>query len=416
MKEKCFRWKASLIPGLKSILSIKLLFMERHRLVVLGGGFAGTWIATHASPARRNQFDVTLISEEPTFTFSPLLINGLAGDLAPQDFTLDLTKLASDRGFRFIQGMIQLIDREKRTVQVKQLDGTQTEVAYDSAVLATGAQANFFDIPGLEHESFTLKRLADVDHLIGRLGSLLDEASKLWTDEDKRRVLSFLIVGGGPTGIELLGAMQSRLKRLANEHALESLLPFVSITLVESNTLLFYGFPEELCKGSEEVLKRNGVTIRCGMRMVKVEKGVASFSDGSTLSYGTLIWAAGVKPITPPIQPAFPAGPLKPNACLQLDEHLYGAGDAVQFEENGVRFPKNAQSALRMAHDILENIVRAQKGQPLMQPKGEQSAALVTVLDTGFFRIGSLVLKGAWVHPFRKLLYRLRLWQIRTGH
>lgn len=390
--------------------------MSKQKLVLLGGGFVGTWIATHACPAHADTFDVTLISEESLFTFSPLLINGLAGDLAPQDFTLDLPKLASERGFHFIQGKIELIDREQKIVHVRQADGTERIVPYDDAVLATGAKANFFDIPGLEQASFALKKLADVDRLIHHLEDVLTDASKAWTEEDKQRILSFLIVGGGPTGVELLGAMKTRLTTIACEQGLEALLPLIHITLVESNNLLFYGFPDELGKNSETTLKQGGVTIRCGVRVTGVEKNNVVLSDQSTLPYGTLIWAAGIKPIVPNIHPVFSAGPQNTDPFLRLDEHLYGAGDAITFEQNGVKFHKNAQFALQMAHDVLQNIVRIQKGQLPLAPRCQYNAALVTVLQTGFFRLGSFVLKGAWVHPFRKLLYRFRLWQIRTGH
>lgn len=390
--------------------------MPKQNLVLLGGGFAGTWIATHASPAHSETLAVTLISEEPTFTFSPLLINGLAGDLAPQDFTIDLMKLASERGFHFIQGTIELVDREKRMVHVRQANGTLLEVPYDDAVLATGAKPNFFAIQGVEKESFALKQLADVNRLAAHLQGVLVQASKAWTDEDKKRILSFVIVGGGPTGVELLGAMQTRLERLAQEQGLEELLPCIQIILIEGNTLLFYGFPEELSRSSEAMLRKEGVDIRCGVRVVNVDKGIVTLSDGSTLPYGTLIWAAGVKAITPPIQPAFPPGPLTPDPFLRLDEHLYGAGDAILYEQNGIKFHKNAQFALQMAHDVLRNILRTQKGLTPLLPRVEYNAALVTVLHTGFFRLGTFVVKGRWIHPFRKLLYRFRLWQICTGH
>ena len=148
---------------------------------------------------------------------------------------------------------------------------------------------------------------------------------------------------------------------------------------------------------------------------VVAEMGLLTFADHSTLGYGTLIWAAGVKAITPPIEPAFPPGPLKSDAFLQLDEHLYGAGDAILYEQDGIRAPKNAQSALHMAQDVLTNVLRRIKGQPPVAPSRQQMAALVTVLQTGFFRFGTHVLQGQWIHPFRKALYRLRLWQIKTG-
>ncbi len=390
--------------------------MSKHKLVLLGGGFAGTWIATHAAPAHADLLDVTLISEEPAFTFSPLLINGLAGDLKPQAFTLDLTKLASERGFRFIQGTINQIDRETQTVHVTQQNGIDIEVNYNSAVLATGAEANFFGIPGLAEEAFTLKKLVDIDRLVVHLAETLTKASKLWTDEDKKRLLSFVIVGGGPTGVELLGAMQERLHYLAYERGLEQLIPFIQITLVESNKLLFFGFPEELGKGSEKILRDKGITVKCDAKVIGAANGVLNFEDKSTLPYSTLIWAAGVKPTTPPIEPAFPTGPLKSDEFLQLDEHLFGAGDAVAHEQSGMKFPKNAQFALQAAEDVLTNVVRQAKGQSLTKSHVKTNAALVTVLQTGFFRFGNTILQGRWVHPFRKALYRFRLWQIRTGH
>ena len=88
----------------------------------------------------------------------------------------------------------------------------------------------------------------------------------------------------------------------------------------------------------------------------------------------------------------------------------------MTYEQDGKRYPKNAQSALQMAEAILKNITRLQKGLAPLPPTPQTSAALVTVLDTGFFRFGNKVFKGHWIHPFRKLLYRFRLWQIKTGN
>lgn len=390
--------------------------MSKHKLVLLGGGFAGTWLATHAAPAHTNLLEVVLVSEEPQFTFSPLLINGLAGDLKPQQFTVDLTKLASERGFRFIQGTIEQVNRERREVKITQRHGGTINLPYDSAVLATGAKANFFNIPGLEEASLTLKELADIDRLIVHLAETLTKASKAWTDEDKKRILSFMVVGGGPTGIELLGAMRERLRSLAYERGLEQLLPLIKITLVESTKTLFTGFPDELCQKSEALLRTSGVDVRCNTAVKAAKAGVATFADDSSIRYETLIWAAGVKPVTPPIEPAFPAGPLKTDSFLQLDEHLYGAGDAILHEQAGVRAPKNAQSALHMAKAILRNVVRRAEGKPPVAVGLQLNAALVTVLHSGFFRLNNHIFSGRWIHPFRKLLYRFRLWQIRTGH
>ncbi len=390
--------------------------MSKHKLVLLGGGFAGTWLATHAVPAYKDLLEVILVSEEPEFTFSPLLINGLAGDLKPQQFTLNLTKLASERGFRFIQGTIDKINREQRRIHITQRNGGTIDLPYDSAVLATGAKANFFGIPGLEEASFVLKELADIDRLVVHLAETLIKASKAWTDEDKKRILSFVIVGGGPTGVELLGAMRERLRSLAYERGLEQLLPLIKITLVESSKTLFMGFPEDLCQKSEALLRESGIDVRCNTSVKGAKDGVATFADDSTIRYETLIWAAGVKPVTPPIEPAFPAGPLKTDSFLKLDEHLYGAGDAILHEQDGVRAPKNAQSALHMAHAILENVVRRAQGKQPVAVGPQLNAALITVLHSGFFRLNNRIFSGRWIHPFRKLLYRFRLWQIRTGH
>lgn len=389
--------------------------MPKHHLVLLGGGFAGTWIATHAIPNHQDILEVTLISKDPVFTFSPLLINGLSGDLPEKAFTLDLTKLAPERGFRFIQGTVDLIDRDARTVHVQQADGTRSELSYDSAVLTTGAKANFFGIPGLEEYAFTLKARSDVDRLAAHLNELLTRASTAWTEEDKKRLLSFVVVGGGPTGVELLGAMRHRLHALAYERGLEALIPCINITLIESNCLLFHGFPEALSTKSETTLREGGITIRRNARVTHVDEKAVSFAEDSPLPYQTLIWAAGIQPNPPSIQPAFPPGPLQTDAFLRLDEHLYGAGDVVKHEQAGKVSPKNAQFALQMADAILANILRTIRGKPLLPTNMHYAAALVTVLETGFFRFGSIVLQGRWVHPFRKLLYRLRLWQIRHG-
>ena len=279
--------------------------MSQHKILLLGGGFAGTWIATHAHRYVSHTTETTLISAESLFTFSPLLINGLAGDLVSHDFTIDLPTLAKRHGFTFLQGIIQHIDRTGRLVHVQEPNGHTIQLPYDTAVLTTGAESNFFGMDGLQTHAFTLKHLSDVQRLVAHLNETLTRASTMWTEEEKKKELSFLVVGGGPTGVEILGAMKERLKRCALTRGLEALLPLVNITLIESNSLLFYGFPKSLSEQSKNILIQGGVDIRCGVRVIHVQKNQATLSDGSIIPYGTLLWTAGVRSVAPPIQPPF---------------------------------------------------------------------------------------------------------------
>ena len=389
--------------------------MQKQKLVLFGAGFVGTWIATHACPALAASFDVTLISEEPRFTFSPLLINGLAGDLTASEYTIDLTTPARERGFTFLQGSVEELRRDAREATVVTATGERLNVRYDVSVLGTGSRVNFFSLPGAEEHALVLKRLNDVTRIVDALRTSLRTAAALTDEAAQRRTLTFVVVGGGPTGVELLGALQTRLQMLAREQRCETLLARVSFQLIEHANLLFRGFPESMSRGSKQILEQHGVQVRCGTAVKDVTPANVTLSDGTILPYGLLFWAAGVTASVPNITPALPAGPIVPDAQLRIDEYLFSAGDAIQFEQGGVTFHKTAQFALQMARDVLANICRAHQQKPLQPAHGRYSAALVTVLDTGFLRIGSLVLRGTWVHALRKFIYRVRLWQIRSG-
>ena len=264
----------------------------RHRVVILGGGFGGLYAA---KALRGQDVDITLIDRRNYHLFQPLLYQVATGSLAPGEIATPLRAvLRKQKNVQVWLGEAISVDPQARQLILK--DGT---VPYDSLIVACGAQSHYFGHDDWEAVSPGLKSLEDATH-VRRKVLYAFEAAERETDPARRQAwLTFVMVGGGPTGVELAGAL-AEIAHNTLRSDFRSIHPEEArILLVEGESRLLTTFPEKLSAAAQESLAELGVQTRTKVKVTGIdENGVTLSGEGRTerIESRTVIWAAGVAP------------------------------------------------------------------------------------------------------------------------
>jgi NADH dehydrogenase len=295
-------------------------------------------------------------------------------------------------------------------------DGSSSSLEYDWLVMSPGSKVAYYGIPGADANAFPLKTLDDVTRIHEALKTVVNEA-RTATPEVAKHLLRFVIVGGGPSGIESLFALKRYVSHelLADNPRLRGLLQF---TLVDAGKQILNGFKDRIVTGAVKALERQGVEIVTGDPATSVEPHALVLKSGRRLEAGLIVWAAGVQPNDMPSKPEMPRNEkkqLQSDECLRLDHCVYAGGDAVTFMcEDGKPASRTAQTAMQQAEMLAQNVLRCLTGE---EPKPYHHVVKGTILtfgDTGYLDtpIGGVMFPS--VVPIRHYFYKLRFWQM-TG-
>ena len=390
---------------------------KRSRVVVLGGGFGGLQCARALGG---KPVDVLLLDRNNYHLFTPLLYQVASSLLNPSEISFPLRHVLRGRGnVRVRMAEVARLDLEGRRVIAA--DGRAFE--YDWLVIATGAETNFFGIESVERVALGLKHLPDAmalrNHVLGCF-----EAALLEKDlEARRQWLTFLVVGGGPTGVEYAGAL-SELFRLVLPGDFPDLDVRQSrVVLLEALDRLLFEFPSELGEYTKQALEKKGVEVRLATRVTDVdgESGVR-LADGSEVGARTLIWAAGVKPASPGSDPPLP---LSRKGRVEVDENLFvrgqdrvfAIGDVAEARQDGEALAMMAPQAMQEGRYVAAQILRSIEGAPLVPFRYRDKGVMATIgRSAGVAAVGRLRLKGfigwiAWlvIHLYFLIGFRNRL-------
>ena len=337
------------------------------RVVVLGGGFGGTYTARHLERLCRHQPDVeiVLVSRDNFLLMTPLLFEVCSG-------TLDLRHCAFPiraflRTTRFVEGTVQSIDLDRRVVRVAEA-GESGELAYDHLVLALGAMTNRAMIPGSEH-AFTFKNLADALLLRNYVIERFERADVETDPKRKRSQLTFAIIGGGLVGVELFGELTAFVDGIAPlyKHVNRDEVRFV---LLQAGDRIMPEINPSLAEYGARVLGgRRGAEIRTHVAVRAIEPGKVHLAD-ETIEAETIILAAGIVPN--PVVAGLPVekdrrGHIVVDGTMRCQTHpeVWALGDCASIPApDGKPYPNLAQHALREAKLLARNICGVLDGNP----------------------------------------------------
>lgn len=263
---------------------------SKEKIVVIGAGFAGLNLAKHLD---RNKFDITVLDGHNYHSFPPLFYQIASSGLDPASICFplrrELYRRLKGHGVHFAMGKAKMVDVARKVV-VTDLE----EVHYDKLVIASGTTNNFFNMPELVEKVFTIKSAPQAIRCRNQILYNLEEAAITADREKRRRLLTFVVVGGGPTGVEIAGAL-GEMKRyvLPREYPTIPQDDF-RIVVVEAAPKLLGAMSPEASRDVEKYLKALMVEIKTGVGMKSYEEGVVHLADEQSIRCDTLIWTAGV--------------------------------------------------------------------------------------------------------------------------
>lgn len=389
----------------------------RPRVVVLGGGFGGLWAARSL---RRARVDVVLIDQKNHHVFQPLLYQVATAGLSPGDIASPIRYiLRRQRNVQVLLGEAQAID-----VAVRRVHLDIGQVPYDALIVATGATHAYFGNDEWQAHAPGLKTLDDALAIRRRVLLAFERAERTGDAAEQRRLLTFVVVGGGPTGVELAGAL-AEIARHALRSEFRTIKPeSARIVLLEAGPSVLAAFPGKLRANAVEALRDLGVEVRLETPVTRIEAGHVFTREAGTIEAGTILWAAGVaaSPIGRALGvPLDRAGRVIVNPDLTIPGHddVYVVGDLATFVPPGATapLPGVAQVAMQQASHAGRNIVATLAGKPrttfVYRDYGNLAAIgrARAVADLGWIRFDGVVAWGFWlfVHILKLTGFRNRV-------
>jgi NADH dehydrogenase len=381
---------------------------QRPRVLVVGAGFGGLWAAKTLGGA---PVDVTVVDRNNFHSFFPLLYQVAAAELEPEDIIYPVRSvLHRYPNVHFELGEVTGIDMALKTVVTR-----EQKIPYDYLILSVGSRPHFFGVQGASVHTFPMRTLEEAvllrNHILCRF-----EIAALETDPSLRQqLLTFAIVGGGPTGVELAGALAELVRRpLARDYPSIDASQ-VRILLLEATDHLLTGLPRKLQKYSLKRLRHLGVDVQLNSPVAEVNAQHVVLKDGQSIPTETVVWTGGVGGLGLPQGWDFPSranGQVDVLPTLQVPNHpeIYVIGDLAHVEQAGEPLLLVATVATQEGIWAARNIVRQAAGRPA-QPFHYHDLGIMAVTgrNAAAARIWRFTLTGfpAWVIWLTVHIYRL---------
>jgi len=400
--------------------------MAKHplpRVVIVGGGFGGL---AAARALRNAPVHVTLIDRSNHHLFQPLLYQVATATLAPGDIAAPIRHLLrKQRNATVAMVEVTGVDVVNRRVLVDYLGRPDTPLEYDYLVLATGASHSYFG-----HDEFAsfapgMKTLADAESVRAKVLKAF-ETAEIEEDPSKHGdLLTFVLVGAGPTGVEMAGAL-AELRRFTLKSDFRRIDPQQArIILAEALPRILSNFPEALARKAQARLESVGVELRLGQPVKAIDEAHVVIGN-ETIPCRTVIWTAGVTPspagkwLKAPIDRAGRVR-IQPDCSVPEHPEIFVIGDTASLDQDGKPLPGVAQVAMQQGRYVGKVIANRQTGRPVPQPFRYFDKGNMAVIGRGFAILDSRVVKmsglPAWlVWAFVHLMFlpafgnRLRVW------
>lgn len=342
--------------------------MNKHHILILGGGFAGLYTALELEKLLANdpESEITLVNRDNFFLFTPMLHEVAASDLDLTNIVSPIRKLL--RKVQFFAGDVECIDLPNHTVTVSHgFDRHSHDMAYDRLVIGVGSTTNFFNLPGLEEHALTMKTLEDAASLRNRLIALLEEADSECCSGIRRPLLTFVVAGGGFAGVETIAGI--------NDFIRESIRYYpnlrqddIRVVLIHPGPVILPELSPKLGVYAQRKLLERGIEVRVECKVTAYDGELATLSDGQVIASRTLIWTAGTTPseLLNDLPCMKERGRVVVNENLEIPDWpgVFALGDCALIPDRatGKYCPPTAQHALREGKVAARNIVTSLHG------------------------------------------------------
>ncbi|HEV8160757.1 MAG TPA: NAD(P)/FAD-dependent oxidoreductase [Pyrinomonadaceae bacterium] len=380
---------------------------EKKKVLIIGGGHGGLFTALDLTGSA----DVTLVSDTDHFCFRPLLYEYLSGEVEAWHIAPDYTELFGDE-INFVFGAVETVDLQNQTVKVST---RQNLFDYDALVLAVGGVTNFWNVAGAEDFALPFRGIADADRLRNQMVKALDEVSPTLAPQDAREKLTFAVVGGGASGVELATKMSDLLTDAFKRRGLKG-EPHVLI--FEMDDRIVPGMGEDIRSFVEKTLLKAHIDVHLQTKVLEVKPhGIISEHNGKKTEIETVatVWTAGVK-VNPLIEKLNLAkdegGLIIVNQTLQVKDfdNVFALGDIAKVEEVAPILAGTAQLANQESALAADNIRAFFDGKDLKTKSFEElGEALSLGTHNAAVLVAGNVIGGALARDARFALYTSRL-------
>lgn len=382
-------------------------------VVIIGGGFAGLYAAKSLA---RAPVRITLLDRHNHHTFQPLLYQVATGALNPSEIATPIRRiLRRQDNTRVLLADVKAVDADKKLVHFE-----GGSIGYDTLIVAAGATHSYFGRDDWSVFAPGLKSIEDALEIRRRV-FFAYEAAEHEADKTVRSAwTTFVVVGGGPTGVEMAGAL-AEIATHTLEHDFRRIDPKEArILLLEGAPRVLGAYPEALCAKAQRQLERLGVEVRVGSRVTEIDRDGVKLGDERIMAR-TVVWAAGVaaSPLAKSLgTPLDRAGRVlvSPDLTVPGREDIYVIGDLAALTQDGKPIPGVAPAAMQEGRHAAMNIVRAIKGEPRLPFRYVDKGSLATIgraaaiADFGRIKISGFVAWIAWftIHIFFLIGFRNR--------
>ncbi len=330
---------------------------KTENVLIVGGGFAGVKAALEL--ADNEDFHVTLLTDDRDLRYYPTLYRTATGG-SRANSSIPLDSILSASNIDVVIGQAETLDRQKKIVTT--VDGQACE--YDVLILALGVVTNYFGIPGLPEYSYSIKTQSEVARFKNHLHKQLIE--------DNRPDLNYIIIGAGPTGIELAGALPEYLKHIMKNHGISK--RSIHIDLIEAMPRLLPNLPKSVSRKVKSRLKKLGISLYLKSK-VEGETADELTINGKPIRSHTVIWTAGVTN-----HPFFTSnkfvlmgrGKVAVDTYLQTEPNIFVLGDNANTPYSGL-----AQTALRDGSFVAQNLIRRSKGKKFKSYNAKEPISVI---------------------------------------
>lgn len=380
---------------------------EAPTVVIIGAGFGGVEAAKAlaACPVR-----VVLIDRNNYQVFQPLLYQVATTAIQPEDIIYPVRALLrGQKNLEFLLAEVQDFDLNNHMVLTS--NGT---IPYDYLVVAAGGMTNFFGLNSAAANGFGLKSLEEAVALRNHMLTMVERAVWEPTEMARKAMLTFVVVGGGPTGVETAGAISELMHRVLPKDYPGFDSQEVRVVLLEACNSLLTNMPEKLRNVTATRLTAKQVEVCFGAQVVDYNGEQVSLRSGEIIPTKTLIWAAGVQAAGIVGKMGLKLGSMRRivvTSSLQVEEHpdIFVVGDAAHCEENGKPLPMIAPVAMQQAKTAAANIALLLKGQPPRAFVNKDMGSLAIIgRNDAVARMGSLAFSGFFAWTFWLLVHVVR--------
>lgn len=352
---------------------------DKPRVVILGGGFAGLELA---KSLRHAPVQVVLIDRQNFHTFQPLLYQVATAGIEPSSILYPFRKIFDDQpNFYFRMASALRVDTDKQI-----LETSIGFLEYDFLVVAMGATTNFYGNAEIQKKAIAMKSVEDALALRNTILTNFEKALQIKDEQQLNSLMDFVIVGGGPTGVELAGALSELKKHVFPKDYPELNFVNMDIHLIQSGPQLLKGMSDEAANEAKEILEKAGVKLWLNCRVKSYNGFKVQLDTGESLCTRTLIWAAGV---TGTVLEGLDQATLAPGNRLKVDsfsrlegyENIFAIGDiaAMATKESAEGYAMMAQPAIQQGRWLGKNLKRRLENKELQPFRYRDQGSMATI-------------------------------------